>query len=62
MTQAVFGEGPEMDVDIMLVGEQPGDKEDLAGKPVVGPAGLMLDKASRTWDLQQGLKYLKRVA
>src|SRR5688572_18499212 len=44
-TQAVFGEGLETEVDIMLVGEQPGDKEDLAGKPFVGPAGLMLDKA-----------------
>jgi len=43
-TQTVFGEGPQ-DAQIMLVGEQPGDKEDLAGKPFVGPAGLMLDRA-----------------
>jgi uracil-DNA glycosylase len=43
-TQTVFGEGaPE--ARIMLVGEQPGDKEDLAGKPFVGPAGQMLDRA-----------------
>src|SRR4051812_48616966 len=43
-TQTVFGEGPQH-AQIVLVGEQPGDKEDLAGKPFVGPAGLMLDRA-----------------
>jgi DNA polymerase len=43
-TQTVFGEGPD-DAAIMLVGEQPGDQEDLAGKPFVGPAGQMLDRA-----------------
>jgi uracil-DNA glycosylase len=43
-TQTVFGEGPQ-NAQMMLVGEQPGDKEDLAGKPFVGPAGLMLDRA-----------------
>jgi DNA polymerase len=43
-TQTVFGEGPQT-AQIMLVGEQPGDKEDLAGKPFVGPAGQMLDRA-----------------
>ena len=43
-TQTVFGEGPRH-ASIMLVGEQPGDKEDLAGKPFVGPAGQMLDRA-----------------
>jgi uracil-DNA glycosylase family protein len=43
-TQTVFGEGPQA-ARIMLVGEQPGDKEDLAGKPFVGPAGQMLDRA-----------------
>jgi uracil-DNA glycosylase len=43
-TQTVFGEGPQH-AQLMLVGEQPGDKEDLAGKPFVGPAGLMLDRA-----------------
>jgi probable DNA metabolism protein len=43
-TQTVFGEGPRQ-ARIMLVGEQPGDKEDLAGKPFVGPAGQMLDRA-----------------
>lgn len=43
-TQTVFGEGPAP-APVMLVGEQPGDKEDLAGKPFVGPAGAMLDRA-----------------
>ena len=43
-TQTVFGEGPQA-APAMLVGEQPGDKEDLAGKPFVGPAGQMLDRA-----------------
>lgn len=43
-TQAVFGEGPR-DADVMLVGEQPGDREDIAGAPFVGPAGLLLDRA-----------------
>jgi uracil-DNA glycosylase family protein len=43
-TQTVFGEGPQH-AQILLVGEQPGDKEDLAGKPFVGPAGQMLDRA-----------------
>jgi uracil-DNA glycosylase len=43
-TQTVFGEGPAH-AQIMLVGEQPGDKEDLAGHPFVGPAGQMLDRA-----------------
>jgi len=44
-TQTVFGEGPVGAPRLMLVGEQPGDQEDLAGKPFVGPAGKMLDKA-----------------
>ena len=43
-TQAVPGEGPNH-ARVMLVGEQPGDKEDLAGKPFVGPAGRVLDQA-----------------
>ena len=43
-TQTVFGEGP-VDAALMLVGEQPGDKEDLAGRPFVGPAGHVLDQA-----------------
>ena len=43
-TQAVLGEGPRR-ARILMVGEQPGDKEDLAGKPFVGPAGALLDRA-----------------
>lgn len=43
-TQTVFGEGPRS-AEVMLVGEQPGDKEDLAGEPFVGPAGQLLDRA-----------------
>ncbi|MBR0694649.1 UdgX family uracil-DNA binding protein [Bradyrhizobium lablabi] len=43
-TQTVFGEGPQT-ASIMMVGEQPGDKEDIAGHPFVGPAGQMLDRA-----------------
>lgn len=43
-TQTVFGEGPA-GAAIMLVGEQPGDREDLAGHPFVGPAGRVLDRA-----------------
>jgi uracil-DNA glycosylase len=43
-TQTVFGEG-RVPAPVMLVGEQPGDKEDLAGKPFVGPAGMKLDQA-----------------
>ena len=43
-TQTVFGEGAPS-AAVMLVGEQPGDKEDLAGHPFVGPAGRILDEA-----------------
>jgi len=43
-TQAVFGEGPA-EARVVMVGEQPGDKEDLTGKPFVGPAGKLLDRA-----------------
>lgn len=43
-TQTVFGDGPA-GASVVFVGEQPGDKEDLAGKPFVGPAGRVLDRA-----------------
>jgi DNA polymerase len=43
-TQTVFGSGSR-NAELMLVGEQPGDKEDLAGEPFVGPAGKVLDQA-----------------
>src|ERR1044071_953162 len=43
-TQTVFGSGPAR-ADVMMVGEQPGDVEDRQGKPFVGPAGRLLDRA-----------------
>ena len=43
-TQTVFGEGP-LNADVMFVGEQPGDREDREGRPFIGPARLLLDKA-----------------
>ncbi len=43
-TQTVFGEGPPL-AEVMLVGEQPGNEEDLSGRPFVGPAGRLLDRA-----------------
>lgn len=43
-TQTVFGEG-ELGASILFVGEQPGDREDIAGRPFVGPAGQLLDEA-----------------
>jgi uracil-DNA glycosylase len=56
-TQIVFGEGPP-DAQIMLVGEQPGDKEDLAGKPFVGPAGQMLDRALQHAGIDRNKTYV----
>lgn len=43
-TQTVFGEGPE-NADVVMIGEQPGDQEDVRGHPFVGPAGRLLDRA-----------------
>jgi uracil-DNA glycosylase family protein len=56
-TQTVFGEGPQ-DAEIMLVGEQPGDKEDLTGKPFVGPAGKLLDRALGEAGIDRGKTYV----
>ncbi len=56
-TQTVFGEGPAP-APLMLVGEQPGDKEDLAGKPFVGPAGQMLDRALKDAGIDRRLVYV----
>jgi uracil-DNA glycosylase len=56
-TQTVFGEGPPQ-ARIMLVGEQPGDKEDLAGKPFVGPAGQMLDRALQEAGIDRSKVYV----
>jgi DNA polymerase len=56
-TQTVFGEGPP-DARILLVGEQPGDKEDLAGRPFVGPAGALLDRALDDAGIERGAVYV----
>jgi uracil-DNA glycosylase len=51
-TQTVFGEGP-VDAALMLVGEQPGDQEDLGGRPFVGPAGKVLDRALASAEIER---------
>jgi uracil-DNA glycosylase len=56
-TQTVFGEGPT-DARVMLVGEQPGDQEDLRGEPFVGPAGKVLDTALQGAGLDRGEVYV----
>jgi DNA polymerase len=56
-TQTVFGEGP-VDARIMLVGEQPGDQEDLAGEPFVGPAGAILERALQDAGLDRTRVYV----
>lgn len=56
-TQTVFGEGPQR-ASVMMVGEQPGDKEDLAGKPFVGPAGQMLNRALEEAGIDRGKVYV----
>jgi uracil-DNA glycosylase len=56
-TQTVFGEGPA-DASIVVLGEQPGDKEDLAGRPFVGPAGALFDRAARQAGLDRQKVYV----
>ena len=56
-TQTVFGEGARAS-DVMLVGEQPGDKEDLAGRPFVGPAGKLLDEALEAAGIDRSRTYV----
>ena len=56
-TQTVFGEGP-LDVSIMFVGEQPGDQEDLAGRPFVGPAGQLFDAALEKAGIDRSTVYV----
>ena len=56
-TQTVFGEGPE-DARILFVGEQPGDAEDLAGRPFVGPAGRLLDRCIKEAGIDRGRAYV----
>ena len=56
-TQTVFGEGPER-ARIMFVGEQPGDAEDLAGHPFVGPAGKLLDRCTEAAGIERSRTYI----
>jgi len=59
-TQTVFGEGTRH-AELMLIGEQPGDAEDLAGKPFVGPAGRVLDKALEEAGIDRSAVYVTNV-
>jgi DNA polymerase len=59
-TQTVFGEGPAP-ADVMMVGEQPGDAEDQAGKPFVGPAGKLLDRALDEAGIPRAAVYVTNV-
>src|ERR1700712_5438939 len=56
-TQTVFGEGP-LDAAIMFVGEQPGDQEDIAGRPFVGPAGQLFDAALEKAGIDRSTVYV----
>jgi uracil-DNA glycosylase family protein len=56
-TQTVFGEGAKT-AEIVFVGEQPGDKEDLAGRPFVGPAGRVLDEGLEAAGIDRSLAYV----
>jgi uracil-DNA glycosylase family protein len=56
-TQTVFGEGPDR-AQIMFVGEQPGDSEDLAGHPFVGPAGKLLDRCIKEAGIDRSRAYV----
>lgn len=56
-TQAVTGSGP-IDAQVVLIGEQPGDREDLAGEPFVGPAGKLLDRALAELAIPRGQLFL----
>jgi uracil-DNA glycosylase len=59
-TQTVFGEGPEGAL-VMLIGEQPGDAEDLAGHPFVGPAGKLLDRCLAEAGIDRARTYITNV-
>jgi uracil-DNA glycosylase len=59
-TQTVFGEGQQSSL-IMFIGEQPGDKEDLAGRPFVGPAGALLDKSLEEAGIDRAKVYVTNV-
>ncbi|HJR25380.1 MAG TPA: UdgX family uracil-DNA binding protein [Acidimicrobiales bacterium] len=57
-TQTVFGDGPAADARLVLIGEQPGDEEDRAGEPFVGPAGRLLDRALEQAHIDRGRVYV----
>ena len=59
-TQTVFGEGA-VRAELMLIGEQPGDQEDLAGRPFVGPAGQLLDRALDEAGIDRASVYVTNV-
>lgn len=59
-TQTVFGEGPAS-ARVLMVGEQPGDQEDRAGRPFVGPAGQVLDQALEAAGIDRSLVYVTNV-
>jgi len=59
-TQTVFGDGPRS-ARVMLVGEQPGDREDMEGEPFVGPAGRLLDRALEDAGITRGDAYVTNV-
>lgn len=59
-TQTVFGEGPKS-ADVLFVGEQPGNEEDLAGRPFVGPAGKLFDRALGEAGIDRARTYVTNV-
>ena len=59
-TQTVFGEG-KRSAKLMVVGEQPGDREDIAGRPFVGPAGRLLDRAFEEAGIERDDIYVTNV-
>ena len=59
-SQTIFGEGPP-DARLMIIGEQPGDREDIAGRPFVGPAGQLFDKALGEANVERRKAYVTNV-
>jgi DNA polymerase len=59
-TQIVFGEGPQ-NARVMIIGEQPGDQEDRQGRPFVGPAGTLLDRALSAAGIERGQVYVTNI-
>jgi DNA polymerase len=59
-TQTVFGEGPQ-NAKVVMIGEQPGDQEDRQGRPFVGPAGTLLDRALSAAGIDRGQVYVTNI-